>query len=247
MNKNLNRGTVIAMIKKGWGIDKEMEIHEMPEKNVKVELESPRGGFAKHDDYKRVLKGRSWAIQGVLLNIQPCDDYMVFQEVCFDWCPYWVQFHGLPHVAFNRENAVKLCNVVEGITKEDTAEGHTGNGFGTAYVKTIEEALVVYDKSWDEAKLLLGKSPPKTGQALNKRRIGDRSIKGNSEIHGMMSDFPPPSQDTVLTDQEHVEAFITTHPCRELVIADRTINGNSNLHGVKLDVSLPRQDPTVTS
>ena len=33
-DKNLNRGIVISMIKKGWGMDKDVEIHEMPERNV---------------------------------------------------------------------------------------------------------------------------------------------------------------------------------------------------------------------
>ncbi|KAI9077461.1 hypothetical protein K1719_040580 [Acacia pycnantha] len=40
------------------------------------------------------------------------DDFVNFQEVNFEWCPFWVQFHGLPHVAFDAENALKLGNVV---------------------------------------------------------------------------------------------------------------------------------------
>ncbi|KAK4259452.1 hypothetical protein QN277_005781 [Acacia crassicarpa] len=105
-DKSLNRGIVISMIKKGWGIDKGMEIHEMPDKNAFLFR------FTRQEDYNRVLKGRPWSIQNVLLNIQPWDDYMVFQEVNFEWCPFWVQFHGLPHVAFDSVNAITLGNVV---------------------------------------------------------------------------------------------------------------------------------------
>lgn len=44
--------------------------------------------------------------------MQHWDEYTVFQEVNFDWCPFWIQFHGLPHVAFDHENAITLGNAM---------------------------------------------------------------------------------------------------------------------------------------
>ncbi|KAI9116846.1 hypothetical protein K1719_012212 [Acacia pycnantha] len=82
--KTLNRDVVISMIRKGWGLDRWMEIHDMPEKN------SYLFRFGRQEDYDRVLKGRPWAIQGVLMNIQHWDDFMILREVNFDWCPFWV-------------------------------------------------------------------------------------------------------------------------------------------------------------
>ncbi|KAI9072370.1 hypothetical protein K1719_045679 [Acacia pycnantha] len=94
------------MIKKGWGIDKGMEFHEMPGKNAFLFR------FTRQEDYHRLLNGRPWSILNAMLNLQPWDDYMVLQEVNFDWCPFWIQFHGLPHIAFNCGNAITLGNAI---------------------------------------------------------------------------------------------------------------------------------------
>ncbi|KAI9085702.1 hypothetical protein K1719_032308 [Acacia pycnantha] len=37
---------------------------------------------------------------------------MIFSEVDFDWCPFWIQFHGLPYGAFDSENAIKMSNAI---------------------------------------------------------------------------------------------------------------------------------------
>ncbi|KAI9070666.1 hypothetical protein K1719_047370 [Acacia pycnantha] len=60
----------------------------------------------------RVLKGRPWSIQGAFLNLQHWDEFTVFHEVNFGWCPFWIQFHGLPHIAFDNDNAVTLGSAV---------------------------------------------------------------------------------------------------------------------------------------
>ncbi|KAK4254135.1 hypothetical protein QN277_009558 [Acacia crassicarpa] len=129
-DKNLNRGIVISMIKKGWGIDKGMEVHEIPDKNAFLFR------FTRQEDFNHVLKGRPWSIQGALLNIQAWDDYMVFQEVSFDWCPFWIQFHGLPHVAFNNENAIIMGNVVGRVMmyESPTTQGRLSRTFIKARV-----------------------------------------------------------------------------------------------------------------
>ncbi|KAI9113091.1 hypothetical protein K1719_015616 [Acacia pycnantha] len=68
--------------------------------------------FADSIENREASQGRPWAIQGALLNIQHWDEYMIFGEVNFDWCPFWVQFHGLPHAALDGENAIKLGDAV---------------------------------------------------------------------------------------------------------------------------------------
>ncbi|KAI9075959.1 hypothetical protein K1719_042081 [Acacia pycnantha] len=105
-DKNLNRGIVISMIKKGWGLDRDMEVHEMTNNNAFLFR------FSSQAYYNRILKGRPWSILGALLNLQHWDEFMVFHEVNFGWCPFWIQFHGLPHIAFDNDNAVKLGNAV---------------------------------------------------------------------------------------------------------------------------------------
>lgn len=63
--KKLNKPTVISMIKKGWQIDNDVEIHEMERsKNVFMFR------FKNEEDMAKILKGRPWSIQGFLLNLQ---------------------------------------------------------------------------------------------------------------------------------------------------------------------------------
>ncbi|KAI9077016.1 hypothetical protein K1719_041029 [Acacia pycnantha] len=193
------------MIRKGWGLDRWLEIHDMPEKN------SYLFRFGRQEDFDRVLKGRPWAIRAVLLNIQHWDDLMILREVNFQWCPFWVQFHGLPHGAFDSDNGVRLgnaigrtvlfeaprvhdrlsrtfikvrvlVNILEPLTSgfwvprpqretswvtvrickfqaelsvEDDDNNQLGSGLGTVHVKTIDDALVVYDGTWDEAAIAM--------------------------------------------------------------------------------------------
>ncbi|KAI9125932.1 hypothetical protein K1719_003350 [Acacia pycnantha] len=139
-DKNLNRGIVISMIKKGWGIDKGMEIHEMPDKNAFLFR------FTRQEDYHRVLKGRPWSIQNAMLNLQPWDDYMNY---CYD-CGR------IGHEARN-------CKFQPETTEDAMADARVGNGLGTQHVKTIEEALVAHDMDWDESKFLIKKPTPTTG------------------------------------------------------------------------------------
>ncbi|KAI9116762.1 hypothetical protein K1719_012128 [Acacia pycnantha] len=67
------------MIKKGWGLNKQLEIHEMPGKNAFLFR------FVYKDDYYRVLKIHLWSIQGALLNLQKWDDYSILSEAEFRW------------------------------------------------------------------------------------------------------------------------------------------------------------------
>ncbi|KAI9128846.1 hypothetical protein K1719_000329 [Acacia pycnantha] len=214
MDKNLNKGDVISMIKKGW------------------------------------------------------DDYMILSEVDFDWCPLWIQFHGLPHAAFHCENAIILGNtmgrlvmyesprlqnklsqtfirtkvninireplltgfwvprpqrksiwvsiryerllnycydcgcighearnykfLLESVDTEETVVRY-GNGLGIPHVKTIEEALVIHDQNWDEAILLWDKPPPAVArQSFNTWTFGAFPKDGNKRDLGEKSAISPP-------------------------------------------------------
>ncbi|KAI9121440.1 hypothetical protein K1719_008473 [Acacia pycnantha] len=174
-----------------------MEIHEMPDKNTFLFR------FTKQEDYVRVLKGCPWSILGTLLNLQHWDDYMILSEVDFDWCPFWIQFHGLPHAAFDCENAIILGNTVgrlvmnckfllESADAEDTVVRY-GNGLGITHVKTIEEALVIHDQNWDEAILLWDKpAAAAAGQPFNTRTFGAFPKDGNKRDLGDKSAISPP-------------------------------------------------------
>ncbi|KAK4267647.1 hypothetical protein QN277_024400 [Acacia crassicarpa] len=105
--KNMNIPTIVGMIKKGWQVDKELEIIELDRNQLLFLFR-----FSEANDYKRILKGRSWSILGHLLSIQSWDEGMVLKDVNFDLSPFWVQFHGLPLENFNCSNAKILGDTV---------------------------------------------------------------------------------------------------------------------------------------
>ncbi|KAI9110652.1 hypothetical protein K1719_018518 [Acacia pycnantha] len=179
------------MIKKGWGIDRNMEVHEMPDNNAFLFR------FTLQSDYIKILKGRPWSILGALLNLQHWDEFTVIQEVDFGWCPFWIQFHGLPHNTLDDDNAITLGNAVGrvmmyespqdgGLDDEDAADNRVGPGLGTSHVKTKDHSLVAHNSQWNEF-------PPETPQAATPtppaaaagipmaRRVGgDTSRKGKT-------------------------------------------------------------------
>ncbi|KAI9087576.1 hypothetical protein K1719_030446 [Acacia pycnantha] len=87
-DKNLNRGIVISMIKKGWGIDRNMEVHEMPDSNAFLFR------FTSQSDYIKILKGRPWSILGALLKLQTLGRVHGDSEVDLV-VSFWIRFHGL--------------------------------------------------------------------------------------------------------------------------------------------------------
>ncbi|KAI9122652.1 hypothetical protein K1719_006492 [Acacia pycnantha] len=127
------------MIKKGWGIDRNMEVHEMPDNNALLFQ------FTSQFDYIKILKGHPWSILGALLNLQHWDDFIVIQEVDFGWCPFWIQFHGLPHNTLDDDNAITLGNAVGRVMMYESPQD--GGKLSRTFIRTrslvnIHEPLV---------------------------------------------------------------------------------------------------------
>ena len=77
-DKNLNKPTVISMIKKGWQVNEEVDIHELDRAKSIFLFQ-----FKKEADYHHILKGQPCSIQGHLLNPQLWNDFMTLNEVDF--------------------------------------------------------------------------------------------------------------------------------------------------------------------
>ncbi|KAI9113349.1 hypothetical protein K1719_015874 [Acacia pycnantha] len=90
-----------------------------------------------------------------------------------------------------RENAMNCKAQLEGVDAEET-EVRYGNGLGISQVKTIEEALVVHDRNWDEALFFKEKPPPATaGQPLSRWSTDAVSRYGTIQDQGNNSAIPP--------------------------------------------------------
>ncbi|XP_028768869.1 uncharacterized protein LOC114726437 [Neltuma alba] len=101
--KNLNPATTIQMIRKGWNLVSREDL-EIVEINRKAFIFN----FKRREEALRILRGRPWSINGCLLNIQKWNDDMLFDEVDFNYCPFWIQFHDLPPAVIDIENAIRL-------------------------------------------------------------------------------------------------------------------------------------------
>lgn len=102
--KDMNVNTVKQMIRKGWNLERkeDMEIVEMERKVFLFE-------FKRKVEYKQILRGRPWSINGWLLNIQRWEEDMVLREIDFDSCPFWIQFQDLPLTWMSSPLLVKDC------------------------------------------------------------------------------------------------------------------------------------------
>lgn len=82
-DKVLNKATVMAVIKKGWQLNEELDIQELDRLNSIFLFQ-----FNKEENVIGILKGRSWSIQGYLLNLQEWDDLMILKDVDFSKSPF---------------------------------------------------------------------------------------------------------------------------------------------------------------
>ncbi|KAI9112390.1 hypothetical protein K1719_016587 [Acacia pycnantha] len=94
------------MIRKGWKLEDDLEVHEMDGSQLIFLFR-----FHNVKDYGRILKGRPWSIQGFLLNLQVWEDHMVLKDVSFK-ISFRIQFHGVPLEAFDEQNAKILGDSV---------------------------------------------------------------------------------------------------------------------------------------
>lgn len=87
--KAVNKRSVITTIRKGWNLGDDTDIVEMPEGAYVFT-------FKDLTEKYRILQGRPWAVQGVLMCIKEWNEFMVLEDVSFKETPVWVQFHNMP-------------------------------------------------------------------------------------------------------------------------------------------------------
>ncbi|KAI7991576.1 hypothetical protein LOK49_LG12G02484 [Camellia lanceoleosa] len=101
--KSLNNNTVSSIIKGAWRVRGELSISPWSVNTFLFQ-------FSEAEDRNRILSERPWSIMGSLLVLQTLSPNQTFEEVDFNWCPFWVQAHGLPIQNMTKQNGLILGN-----------------------------------------------------------------------------------------------------------------------------------------
>ncbi|KAI9103593.1 hypothetical protein K1719_023216 [Acacia pycnantha] len=117
--------------------------------------------------------------------------------------------------------------------EEEAEKDRLGNGLGTAYVKTIEEALVAYAMDWDEAKLLLKNTSADDRTTLHQadgivitkiptftesQQTCNNPNHENSKQQGANSDIPDQRQIVPSNGHILINSELNAHDHREILI-----------------------------
>ncbi|KAI9086222.1 hypothetical protein K1719_031676 [Acacia pycnantha] len=115
--------------------------------------------------------------------------------------PFWVsvKYERLQHFCYDCGRIghdSRSCKFQLEEADEEVTEQRFGSSLGTPHVKTIDEALMVLDKSWDETELVKNKPPAAaatvTGPSNRRKTIGAIPQHGNTHSQGDNSAIPLP-------------------------------------------------------
>lgn len=96
-SKAVNRNMMKNMLLKGWNV-KDLKVSEL-ENNIFF------FAFSCEKDRSRILRNRPWTVTGILLLVQEWNVLLPICDVQWKFCPYWIQFHGLPLGGLSSKNA----------------------------------------------------------------------------------------------------------------------------------------------
>lgn len=128
--KRINRRIVVATIRNGWNISEDTQIVEFGSDTFVFT-------FSNLKEKERILRGRPWSIQGMMMSIQEWSDCMVVSEVNFNFIPFWIQFHNLPLGILDSEENLSVMGQLAGqvvLYEKPTIDGKLQLSFGRARV-----------------------------------------------------------------------------------------------------------------
>ncbi|KAI9124842.1 hypothetical protein K1719_004169 [Acacia pycnantha] len=121
-----------AILRKAWNLQDGFEEIEVTESAFMFR-------FSEKEEYYRILRGRPWTINGVVLNLLERSRYNSCEELDFSRCVAWIQIHKVPMEAWCLENVILLGGYVgEVILVEDTS-------YKGRYLRNFLRARVILD------------------------------------------------------------------------------------------------------
>ncbi|KAL7180279.1 hypothetical protein ACSBR1_043488 [Camellia fascicularis] len=86
--KTLNKNVVSSIIIGAWKVRGTLNISHWSDNVYHFQ-------FSEEDDRNRILCDGPWSLMGSLLVLRPLTEGQTAAEVDFQWCPFWMQAHGL--------------------------------------------------------------------------------------------------------------------------------------------------------
>lgn len=81
-------------------------------------------GFKNEDDLCRIFSNGPWSIMGYLLILRKWDTKKAFNEMDFDFSPFWIQIQGLPLGFLNSKSGIEIAKTLGKIIEvEEPGDG----------------------------------------------------------------------------------------------------------------------------
>ncbi|XVF84584.1 hypothetical protein PTKIN_Ptkin17bG0048800 [Pterospermum kingtungense] len=113
INRASNLEAMRNVLAKAWRLKSTLTITEFREKVFVFQFED-----AIEKD--RVLLGQPWTFNKSLLVLNDFDSSMFPEKVNMDWCPFWVQVHGLPLDLMNEKFGIVIGETIGEIMEVET-------------------------------------------------------------------------------------------------------------------------------
>ncbi|KAI9122468.1 hypothetical protein K1719_006308 [Acacia pycnantha] len=130
--KTYSRSAIERILQKAWNLQSGFNVIEITGNTFMF-------WFSDEVEYNRILRGRPWSINGLLLNLMERSRFKQCEEFDFSHCPTWIQIHNVPMEAMYLENAIRIGNNVGEVV---LAEEPRHNG---RFLRTFLRVRVVLD------------------------------------------------------------------------------------------------------
>ncbi|XVF20671.1 hypothetical protein REPUB_Repub12eG0021900 [Reevesia pubescens] len=119
--RNTNLEAMKAVFSKLWRTQSGLQIKEVGEKLFLFK-------FKDEVEKDRVLVNQPWSFNKALMVFRDFDGLVETRAINMEWCPFWVQIHGLPLGMMNKKVGIVLGETLGDVEEFDLSEGDVAWG-----------------------------------------------------------------------------------------------------------------------